>query len=376
MIYLNHAGTSWPKAPPVPAAMMDVLGGDPLEWGARFDRAHRRIARFFGARDPARLLLAPACTSALAVGVADHDWQVGDRVVISGLEHHALHRPALALAERGVEVHVAPRSADGPLSLGALEGILRAGNVRMVALCAASNITGELLPYREAADLAHAHGALFLLDAAQIAGWVPLDVSEGWIDVLAFAGHKGLQGPWGIGGLHVSPGVAMRSPAAQCEIPIAGAPPAPRGCATMPGYCDVGSVDRAALMGLEAAVEWLSAPEQAGRLAAARARIAELRRGLVGLPGVTLFGTADMEKSMPVAAFTVAGRSPAGIAAALAERGVVVAGGLACAPLAHETLGTGPEGVVRASAGPGTTAAEIEEVIGHLSDVLRRPEIP
>lgn len=371
MIYLNHAGTSWPKAPPVAGAMMDALAESPLGWGERFEEAHRAVARFLGVRDTGRLLLAPACTSALAVGVADHPWEAGDRIVVSGLEHHALHRPALALADRGVEVCVLPRSEDGPLSLDALEGCLRRGRVRMVAICGASNVTGELLPFREAAALARAHGALFLLDAAQIAGWTPLDVAELGVDLLAFAGHKGPQGPWGIGGLYVAPGVAMRSPAALCEVPAAGAGKGPRGCATMPGYCDLGSVDRAALAGLAAAVDWLAAPAQAGRLGRARARIGRLRSALAGMPGVRLLGAGGVEASMPVVAFTAAGCSPSAVARELAARGVVVAAGLACAPLAHETLGTAPEGVIRASAGPGTSEEEIEAAIGALDEAIR-----
>ncbi|MEZ4311978.1 MAG: aminotransferase class V-fold PLP-dependent enzyme [Polyangiaceae bacterium] len=404
MIYLNHAGTSWPKAPPVAEAMARALAESPLEWGARFGEAHSKIGSFFGIEDVSRLLLTPACTSALSVGVADHAWGAGESVVLSGLEHHALHRPALALAERGVRVEIVPRSTEGPFSLEGLEACLRKGGVRLVAMTAASNVTGEMLPYREAAALARQYEALFLLDAAQGAGWVDLDMREGWADLMAFAGHKGLNGPWGIGGLYVAPGVVMASPAAQCEVPAArggvggtgasgaaasgaaasgaaargvvarGAAAsgvaAPRGCSAMPGYCDVGSVDRAALAGLAGAVEWLSLPGQAERLGRARGRIRRLREGLSEMRGVRLIGSGKIEESMPVAAFTVEGRSPSEIANGLAARGVVAGGGLFCAPLAHETMGTAPDGVVRMSAGATTTEEDIEQAIAALTALV------
>ena len=129
-------------------------------------------------------------------------------------------------------------------------------------MTAASNVTGDLLPVPEIVTLAHEHGALALIDGAQVAGWMPLDVAALDVDLLAFTGHKGPHAPWGIGGLYVSERVQMASPNAVCELPVGGGAT----CAPMPGYCDVGSVDRAALAGLEAGLRWLAAAEQSDRL--------------------------------------------------------------------------------------------------------------
>lgn len=366
MTYLNHAGTSWPKPEPVQRAARAALGADPGDWGDDFERARRRVAAAFGIEDADRLLLTPGCTSALQVAVTDHPWQPGDRLLHSALEHHALTRPAEALRARGVEVAAVPSNGAEPFDLVALERELRGGRVRLVGVTAACNVTGDLLPVEEIVALAHEHGALCLVDGAQVAGWMPIDVAALGVDLFTFAGHKALQAPWGIGGLYVASHVAMTSPAAACELPADSAAPE---CASMPGYCDVGSVDRVALAGLVAGLDWLDAPEQAGRLATARGWIERLASTLEELPGVRLHGGRAPERRLPTVAFTVDGRPSHEIAAELSAGGIVVGSGLQCAPLAHETLGTAPTGVIRLSAGPSSGAVDVERTLEALATV-------
>jgi selenocysteine lyase/cysteine desulfurase len=356
--YLNHAGTSWPKPAPVQAAAAAALEADPAGWDAAFELAHRRVAAALGVRDAERLLLTPGCTSALHLGVTDHGWRAGDRILVSALEHHALHRPAALLRERGVELDVVPRAAGAAVDLDALARELERGGVRLVAMTAACSVTGELAPVAEIVALAHAHGALCLIDGAQACGWVPVDVAELGVDLFAFAGHKGLQAPWGVGGLYVAPHAATSTPAATCGLYGECAP-------TMPGYCDAGSVDRAALAGLAAGLDWLD--EHPERLERARALVARLAGALVERPRVRLHGAAAAR--LPTVAFTCEQRPTRAVAAAFAARGVTVGAGLLCAPLAHEALGTATDGVVRLSVGPQTRAEELEvalEVIASL----------
>lgn len=363
MSYLNHAGTSWPKPAVVRAAVASLLEGATDDWDAGFEAAHRRVASALGVTDPGRLLLTPGCTSALQLALSDLPWEPGERVLTSGLEHHALMRPVTLLRRRGVEPTVVPRGPDGsggPLDLAALERELAGGGVRLVALTAACNVTGELLPVAEAVALAHAHGALCLIDGAQIAGWLSVDVGALGVDLFAFAGHKGLQAPWGIGGLYVAPHVALASPGASCGLPAAGSQPS---CSSMPDYCDAGSVDRAALAGLVAALDWLDQPEQADRLDRARGHVERLAAALEARPGVRLHGTRDPRARLPTLALTLERRPTSAVAAAFGRHGVTVGAGLQCAPLAHESLGTAPDGVVRLSAGPLTGEREVERAL-------------
>ncbi len=367
MIYLNHAGTSWPKPEPVQRAVAHALAEAPETWAARLEARHLEVCRAFGVRDPARLLLTPGATSALSVAVSDHAWEAGDRIVVSGFEHHALYRPVVQLGARGVGVVVLPRAADAPVDLEQLEAELRRGPVRLVAMTAACNVTGERLPIESVVSLARRYGALSLIDGAQVAGWLPIDLAVLGADLWTFTGHKGPQAPWGIGGLFVAPGVVLQSPEARCEIPREGTASE---CSPMPGYCDVGSVDRSALAGLVAGLRWLEAPERRDRLARAQAQVSVLRDALGDRADVTFHGAAEGANAMPSLALTASGHSSADLVRGLAERGIIASGGIQCAPLAHETLGTAPDGVLRLSFGPMNGDTDAEAAAHALHEIL------
>jgi len=344
----------------VKQAVQSALEAPVDAWAETFARHHRRVADAFAIADAERLLLTPGCTSALQVGVRDHPWVAGDRLVTSGWEHHALLRPALELREQGVEhVIVGPGQSGELVDLGRLEEVLRAGRVRLVAMCAATNVTGALLPIAEVIRLAHTYGALVLVDAAQTAGWFDIDVEALDVDLLAFAGHKGPQAPWGVGGLYVAERVVMRS--SRLGQPAA-----------MAGYCDTGSVDRLALAGLVAGLEWLAAPARRDRLAQARAVIARIAEVAASSSQIRAHGPAAASARTPTLALTWAQRSTAEVACALRQRGMIVSGGHQCAPLAHASLGTQGDGVVRVSVGPEATMEQAERVGSALAGLIGR----
>ncbi len=356
MPYLDHAATSWPKAPGVGPAMAEALSAPPSSWGGRFAVQHAAVAHGLGITDPDRLLLTPGCTSALALALQDVPCTRGDRVLISSNEHHALWRPAQRLAGRGVVVEQLPRGERGPIELGALRQALEAGGVAVVALTAANNITGEMLPLSEIAELVHAAGALLIVDAAQVVGWT-LDLPALGADMVAFGGHKGLQGPWGIGGLYVRPGLALAPTTASCALHA--------GCATLPGYCDGGSVDRAALAGLVVALGWLHAPAQAGRLERARTLLRVLSEAALDL-GLRVLGSRDVARRVPSVALVPEGGSVGELGAALRAAGVQCSVGTQCSPTAHAALAS--SGAVRLSLGPSSSHRDVEQVV----EALRR----
>ena len=370
-VYLNHAGTSWPKPRPVTEAVLAAWRSDPLDWGKQFEKAHRRIADFFHIPNTNELLLTPGCTSALNIGISDHFWNAGDRALTSGFEHHALHRPLAKLVDQGVEVEVLPHLPHEPIILEALEDSLKQGRVKLVAVTAASNVTGDLMPLEEIIELSHQYEAKVLIDAAQIAGWWDLNLPALGADLVTFAGHKGPQAPWGVGGLYVASGTKMNSPAAVCEIVYdknSGKPKPPH---TGPGWCDGGSVDRSALAGLAAGVEWLSSTARQNRLAYARTLSQQLYAAAADLPNVRLLGAHEMNYRMPTVALTIKGVDSIPAASMFYDRGIVVAGGMQCAPLAHKSLETAPEGVVRFSVGPTSKQDDIEQAIDALTIVAR-----
>lgn len=374
-LYLNHAGTSWPKPAAVTAAVQDALSCSPARWPERFEEAHQALARFLGIRQPEQLLLTPGCTSALAVGIGDALIPAGKCVLTSQWEHHAVQRPLRQLAASGVPVESipsrqgpAPQTPGGPLDLDWLEQRLTRDDVALIAITAACNVTGELLPYREVIRIAHQRGVQVLVDGAQIVGWQRLDLPGIGADLFAFGGHKGLQAPWGIGGLYVSDRAQLECSSAACELPAAG-PPGGRN--SRPGYCDVGSVDQIALAGLQAAVQMLEQQDPVANLANARRQIRKIRERLMTFDGIRIFGPGGSEQGMPSLALSVAGCSSSEVADRLGRHAVVVGSGLQCAPQAHQTLGTLTTGLVRLSSGPGQPDQELDEAVERIEAALR-----
>ncbi|MCA9695716.1 MAG: aminotransferase class V-fold PLP-dependent enzyme [Myxococcales bacterium] len=360
-IYLNNAGTSWPKPPVVAEAVADTLAADPRAHEAIFDRARAVIAGFFGVAAPTQLLLTPACTSALTVALENLPWETGDVVVTSSLEHHALIRPIEALARlRGVVHRVIGYRPGRPFDLDELADALAGGRVRVVAVTAASNVTGELLPVREIVALARRRGALSLIDGAQTAGLAPLAVDALGADMLTFAGHKAPLGPQGIGGLWIGDGVKFAATSARClagACVVSGAPPS---------YCDTGSVPLAAAAGLAASLSWLQAAapspwEHARGLAVA------LRAGLRARERCVIFGgdgphTAAVSLQLPDLPLARA-------EAFFRERGLLVRAGRHCAPLALRALGC-PEGTIRVSFGPFNRASDVAAILAAIDEAL------
>ncbi len=362
LIYLNNAGTSWPKPAAVQRAVEATLVAPPPNWQPALNDAQRSIAGFFGIRDPARLLFTGSCTAALSTVLERLPWQPGERLITSTFEHHALGLPAARLtATRGVEHLVAPPQGEAPVDLQWVEDALRRGGVRLVAMSMASNVTGALLPISALASLAHRHGALLLVDAAQAAGVVPVDVEALAADIMTFAGHKGPLGPHGVGGLYIAPEVELAPPAREHSF---------AGTAAL-SYCDLGSINAAGVMGMAAGISWLRERGMDAIRERIRLRTAQLLAGLDALDGVTIYGPTSADSRAAAVSITVAGIEVAALGAELAAAGVVVSAGKQCAPMSHAALGTS-HGTVRLSAGPMTSAADIDGVLEVLRALVRR----
>lgn len=359
-IYLNHAGTSWPKPQVVLDACRDASTRSPIKWGEHFSQAHHDIAKFFGIANPEQLLLTPGCTSSLALAIGDVDLGGCKRVLTSVWEHHAMHRPLLKLGESGVAIEYIPASNDCPLDLGKMEHELKRGDVGLVAITASANVTGDLLPFEEVIKLAHQYGAQVLLDAAQVVGWMDLDCVALEADLVAFGGHKGLQGPWGVGGLYMAEDTRMNCSSARCELPQTNRLP-------RPGYCDAGSVDQIALAGLHAAVQYLEQAIRTEHITDARKQIALLENTLRAA-NVRCYGIQEHAQRMPSLAFSVNNRTSTEIANTLKSHGIVVGSGLQCSPLAHQAMGTESEGLVRVSVGVGQNCGDIQAAIELIHD--------
>jgi selenocysteine lyase/cysteine desulfurase len=374
-IYFNHAATTWPKPEPVYEAINRTLraaGSLGRTAGTNVDspleEARGKIARFLGIADATRLAFVPGCTYAANIAIQNLGWRRGDRLLMSSLEHNAVSRPVQLVAERfGVEYACAPYRPGEPFDLDWAEQELRRGKVRLVVAMMASNVTGEILPYRELRELTRRHGALLMLDAAQAGGVLPLSMRELGPDLCILAGHKGLYGPTGTGLLYVAPGLDQ-------QLFVVGGTGKDSGrvemSRRMPDQFEVGTHNAMALAGLEAGVEWLAGVGVERILAHERALAARFLAGIQRRDDVEVYGTPDVARRLGVVSVRFIGRDPRDVGGWLAERGVVTRAGFHCAPLAHQTIGSHPwGGTVRFSFGWTNTAAEVDTVVALLDEL-------
>ncbi|MDM7996417.1 MAG: aminotransferase class V-fold PLP-dependent enzyme [Acidobacteriota bacterium] len=382
MIYLDYAATSWPKPPEVVQAMtrcMEQAGGNPGRSGHRLSIKAGRIvydvreilAEFFHVPDPLRIIFAANATQAINLclyGIL----RPGDHVLASSMEHNAVMRPLRDLESKGVSLSVVPCSPDGALDPDAVAQAMRP-STRLVVLTHASNVTGTILPVSRVADIAHKSGAFLLVDAAQSAGLLPIDVQAMNIDFLAFTGHKGLLGPQGTGGLAIGSRVPIRDlnplwrggTGSRSEFEIQ-----PE---DLPDKFESGTLNSPGIAGLGAGVEYILKRGLESIRAQEVALMRQLVEGIRCLDGVSLYGPTDIESRTSIVSFTAAGHRVSEIGLRLDEEfGILGRVGLHCAPAAHRTIGTFPEGTVRLALGLQTTEDDITSVIEALKKILLR----
>jgi cysteine desulfurase/selenocysteine lyase len=373
MIYLDNAATSWPKPECVIEAMSRFqrdVGASPGRSGhrlaneaerTRFD-AREAVATLFGVSDPNRVVFTLNATTALNVALYGL-LPPGSHAITTGMEHNAVMRPLHALERRGVSISVIACESDGMLDPLAVREHIRP-ETRLIVANHASNVCGTILPIREIGALARESGIPFLVDAAQTAGCRPINLRTDNIDLLAFTGHKGLLGPTGTGGLAIGDGFDIE------KLPplICGGTGSRSEEEVQPGFLpdkyEGGTPNAIGLAGLATGVRYVleRGVDQIGAHDRALAR--RLIAGLERIEGVRTLGTRDAQRQIAVVSFTVADRSPSELAQALDERfDILCRPGLHCAPRAHRTLGTLPEGTVRFAPGVLTTESDIDEAV-------------
>lgn len=378
-IYLDNAATSWPKSPAVLAAMGEYLalaGGNPGRSGhsmsvaaARvvFD-ARERLAKLFGDGPPERVIFAKNATEALNIilfGLLGS----GDHVVTTSMEHNAVMRPLRRLETLGTLVTVVRCDRQGQLDPAELKRALTA-KTKLIITTHASNVSGTIMPLAEIGAIARESGVLFAVDAAQTAGSMPIDMPAAGIDLLAFTGHKGLGGPQGTGGLVLAPNVDVPPLIYGGTGSMSEAEYQPE---FLPDRLESGTLNAVGIAGLGAAVAQLERVGLAQVRARKRALVAALYRGLAAISGVRLYGPADPAANAGVVPFNIDGLVCSEVGLVLDRVfGVLTRTGLHCAPAAHKTLGTFPQGTVRLSVSQFTTDDEVAQVIDAVRQVAAK----
>jgi cysteine desulfurase family protein len=374
MIYLDNAATSFPKPESVYQAL-DAFARQNLANPGRaghkmalaaeraLDDCRHLLNQFFDGKEPERFVFTLNATDALNMAfkgvLAD-----GDHVITTDLEHNSVSRPlrALELAGRISLTHV---RADGG---GTIEpdDVRKAvtPRTRLVVLTHASNVLGTVQPVEEVGRIAREHDLLFLVDAAQTAGVLAIDVQAMNIDLLALPGHKSLLGPTGTGALYAGPRTRLR---AWREGGTGGDSASETQPREMPYFLEGGTPNVLGVAGLSAGIRYVQERGLADLHGHEVALTERLWRRLEELPGCEVFGHRDAARRVGTLSFRSAALPAAEMGGILDQAfDVAVRPGLHCAPYIHRALGTFPEGTVRVSPGPFSTAADID----HLADAL------
>jgi selenocysteine lyase/cysteine desulfurase len=351
------------------------LGGNPgraahagaLDAARTIEASRRDVAAFLGVPETRDLVFQPGCTQAMNL-VLFGLLSAGDRVVVCPTEHNAVSRPLNVLAASGVEVVLAPAGPDGVVDPDEVEALLASASAKAVVCQHAGNLTGAIQPIADLADVAHARGALLLVDGAQAGGHLPVDLASLGADAWACSGHKGLLGPQGIGVLYLSPACDPRplvyggSGQGESEDPI--------GPTVRPDRYEAGTPNTPGIAGLGAAVRWLREHAEAQRAEEALLT-RRLHEGLLDLGGFRVLGPEPDEPRVPVVS-VVHERVPADrLAFGLDRRfGIASRAGLHCAPWAHREVGTLASGALRLSLGIGVSSEDVDMALASLRTLV------
>ena len=377
MIYLDNAATTMHKPQTVIDAVaqaMCSLGNagrgatsGALDAARTIHGCRAKLARLLGCPRADHVCFTPNSTAALNT-VINGVVRPGDRVVTTVLEHNSVLRPLNRLAaEQGVTVEHAGCDANGALDYDELEQLVTPGT-RAVVVTHASNVTGNAVDVSRVSAIAHAAGALVIVDASQSAGTAHIDMQTMGLDVVCFTGHKGLMGPQGTGGLAVAEGIDV-------------APWAMGGTGVhsfdelqpleWPTRLEAGTLNGHGIAGLSAGLDFIEAQGGVEAIAAHERSLAErFLAGVREIPGIALYGAFDQPVRSAIVSLNVGDIDSAEISDAIMQGwGIATRPGAHCAPLMHLALGTERQGVVRFSFGYFNTDEEVDTAIDALRDL-------
>jgi len=377
IIYFDNAATSWPKPTSVYRKMDEFI----RKWGANPGRAGHRmavaaeriieetryqIARFFGIKDPRRIIFTLNCTDSLNIGIKGL-LRKGDHVITTYLEHNSVSRPLEGLVRKGIiTVTRVSHTEEGFVDLEELYKAFTP-KTRLVVIVHGSNVIGSVQPIREIGKISNEKRAIFMVDAAQTAGVIPIDVERDNIDLLAFPGHKALFGPPGTGGLYVGPRVSLETWREGGSGVDSESELQPE---ELPFKLEGGTTNTVGIAGLGAGITFIE-KEGIEKIGQYEMELAKYLLGkLSNIRKVRIYGPQNGERRIATVSFNIEGLSPAEVGAILDESfGIACRTGLHCAPHTHKKLGTFPEGAVRFSLGYFNTKDEVDFAIDSLTQI-------
>lgn len=366
MIYLDNGATSFPKPAGMLAEMTDCIKnycGNPgrsghrmaMKTGEKIYQARKSLGQLFGISDYSRIVFTLNTTEALNLGIKGI-LQPGDHVLTTTMEHNSVLRPLKALENEGVETTLIRCSREGSLDVKNVEKEIRS-NTKLIVCTHASNVTGTIMPIEELGSLAKKYGILYMVDGAQSAGSVPIDVNKMNIDMLALPGHKGLLGPLGTGLLYVKPGIQIQplkaggtgTNSTDLEQPL-----------EYPEGYEAGTINAPGIIGLGYSARLLTKIGIQNIQSHEQSLLKTLDQSIRNMRNITVYGPEDCSKKTGIVTFNIENMGCEEVCQKLNDiYGICARGGFHCAGLAHKTIGTFKTGAVRMSIGPFNTKRDI-----------------
>ncbi len=380
MIYFDSAATSFYKPEQVEQAVcraFHTIGNagrgahaPTLEASRVLYRTRAKLAQLFHAENASRIAFTANVTQALNIAI-DGLLQAGDHVVTTVCEHNSVLRPLYKKQETGVFLTIVSADENGVIDPQKIQDAMRE-NTRAIVMHHASNVTGNVAPIKQIADIAHQAGALLIVDAAQTAGAIPIDVQAMGIDVLCFTGHKSLLGPQGTGGMYVREGLSIPS----LLVGGSGVHSFDKHQPTdMPTALEAGTANGHGIAGLEAAVDFLLETGVETIHAREDALVRRFLSGIWPIANVKLYGDMDAPLRAPIVTWNLGTADAAVVSDVLWEEyDICVRAGAHCAPLMHEHFGTTEQGAVRFSFSYWNTEAEVDRAIQAVRDIAAECE--
>ncbi|KPU26748.1 cysteine desulfurase [Caloranaerobacter sp. TR13] len=378
MIYLDNAATTFPKPEEVYQAMLESMkefGANPgrsghklaLKAGRAIYETRELLSKLFNIENPMNIIFTSNATEGLNLGIKGI-LKSGDHVITTSMEHNSVLRPLKALESVGVETTIIQCDKTGMIDINDIEKNIKQ-NTKMIITTHASNVTGTLFPIDEISKIAHKKGLLYMVDAAQTAGVYDIDVKNMNIDILVFPGHKSLLGPQGTGGIYIREGIDVMQmkeggTGSRSESLIQ-----PE---MLPDKFESGTPNTPGIVGLGAGIKFIlktgidNIRKHEEELT--KYFIEELKK----IDKVKIYGPCDVKKQAPVVSINL-GEEDSSEVSYILDRvfNIAVRPGLHCAPLAHKTIGTFEQGVVRFSIGYFNTHQDIEEAIKAIREIAK-----
>lgn len=374
MIYLDNGATSFPKPRSVYEEMIKCVrdycanpGRGAHDMSIRCDmeiyECRERIAKLFNIDNPLNVIFTANATDGLNIAIQGI-LEKGDHIITSYLEHNSVLRPIKQKERQGVEVSLLKGDKDGLLSVDEIEKEIKS-NTKAIIINHGSNVIGTIQDIKAIGDLARRNNINFIVDGAQTAGTIEIDIDKYNIDLLAVPGHKGLLGPQGTGALIINKNVALK------ELKYGGTGSQSHSLEQpqfLPDKFESGTLNTPGIVGLNSGLKFI---EDVG-INNIRIKEKTLVDFLLGefecMPFIECYGT-DSKDSSAIISINIEGMESSEVGKLLNKKDIYVRTGYHCAPLVHKVIGTEKRGTVRISPGYFNTLDEMKQLLIELKNI-------